>query len=124
MRKKESFSPRERKIFFTFCTTLFVLSLTYWGYWIYRAVIGYQNGVSTDWFISSLSSHDMLYGIEAIKEVGDMCILSTILIFWWIPIYELIYIVIVCIKKANKDMERIKKGRTSNVQGQMFSKQG
>lgn len=80
-------------------TGLFLLSQGYWLYWLWRGVYYFRNGLESGWFISSLSNHQMLYGVDTISETIQMMILYTILTpCILIPIYQVLYVLVIAIR--------------------------
>ena len=69
-------------------------------YWIFVAIRNYFNGMEVGWLIPSLSSHEMVYGIEAIEETMAMAGIVTIFTpFALVLIYQVVFVLFVTISK-------------------------
>lgn len=85
---------------------IFLISLIYYVIWIIYFIYLYFHGVNPDWFISSLSDHEMIYGWKAVDNGFDKFLTYTFLIFWIVPLYQLIYLISTGIRKVlNKNKE-------------------
>lgn len=80
---------------------IFYISLIYYVGWIYYAIWCFFFGSSWE-FISSLGNHEVKYGLDAIENVYAEFIVTTVIMFPFIPIYQLIYIIYRIIYKVRK----------------------
>ena len=80
---------------------IFYISLIYYIGWICYAIWCFFFGSSWE-FISSLGSHKVKYGLDAIENVFSEFILTTVIMFPFIPIYQLVYIIYRTIYKIRK----------------------
>lgn len=80
---------------------IFYISLIYYVGWICYAIWCFFFGSSWE-FISSLGNHEVKYGLDAIENVYAEFIVTTVIMFPFIPIYQLIYIIYRIIYKVRK----------------------
>lgn len=79
---------------------IFITSFLYYVIWIGFAAHCAFAGVDSGWAMSAMSRHEMIYGKEAFINgitIGLMYTISTI--FWIIPLYQILYIMIMVIRK-------------------------
>ena len=104
------------KLFFQrFFKFIFRLSLMYYILWICISIKYSILGISSEYVgihIESLCNHihTTYYGLEGFMAGRENCIIFTLFIFWFIPLYQVMYVVINIIssiikkiKKSNKD---------------------
>ena len=82
---------------------LFILSLGYYIIWLVYAISCYFTGIDSGWLIPSLSNHEMLYGFEAFVEGLKVGYIFILLGFWFVPLYQLVYLGSVIISKIMKE---------------------
>ena len=103
-----------KKTLKTVARVIFILSLAYYIFWILYAIFCSFTGIASNWLMP-VGSGTLLYGIDGFVEGLGVGIVYTELIFWFIPVYQLIYIItIIIIKIVNK----IKARKNKNVSGQ------
>ena len=85
-----------------FAKVIFILSFVYYIYWLIYSIYIYFAGIETGWFISSLSSGKVVYGLEALEEGLEKFLIVTALFFFWIPLYQLIYLICCAVSKRKK----------------------
>ena len=85
---------------------LFIISLLYYAIWLVICVGFAFTGIDSGWLIPSLSSGKKEYGLEAFSDGIGMCIICTLYFFWFIPLYQVIYIIVSVIRKI---IRRLKK---------------
>ena len=86
-----------RKKISSFFKILFILSLLYYVYWIFASIFYSIVGISEEYVgihIESLCNHihEMYYGMDAFLAGLENCLIYTIFMFWFIPLYQIIYI--------------------------------
>ena len=96
-----------KNIIHKICKYLFILSLFYYVYWLINAIIYSIVGISSEYVgihIESLCNHihTMYYGFDGFKAGIENFIIYTIVLYWYIPLYQVVYIVINFIKKRKR----------------------
>lgn len=102
--KKKKFTLR------TFFKILFIISLFYYVYWICVSIGYAYNGISEEKTALHMESfcdhdHEMIYGYDAFHEGLAIGFIYTLFCFWYIPLYQFIYILI-CIYKYNRKIKQ------------------
>lgn len=59
-------------------------------------------GSTSGWIAPALSNGEILYGNESFVNVRAMGIVATVAGFWFIPLYQIIYAIVVGIFKLTK----------------------
>ena len=90
------------QIIWKIASIIFVLSFLYEVWILYTIIHAYLHGMESNWFISSLGSNEMLYGKEALHEAREKVILFTALIFFPVPLYQIVYIIISLVSLVRK----------------------
>ena len=80
---------------------IFNISLVYYIYWICKAIWSFFFGSS--WDFISFGRHNPRYGLDALEDVNDEFLLTTIIMFPFVPIYQLIYIAYTKTKENKKE---------------------
>ncbi len=83
-------------------TIIFCISLCYYLAWIVYGIYLSVNGVDEGWLIPSLSSGEIVYGVKAFEEAIGMCIVYTVMRYWFIPLYQAIYLITFIVEKILK----------------------
>lgn len=92
---------------------IFIVSLFYYVYWIITLIIYSIRGISSEYVgihIESLCNHihTTYYGFEAFKAGIENFIIWTVIKYWYIPLYQFIYIIIslivITVKYIKKSM--------------------
>lgn len=78
---------------------IFMLSLLYYVFWLIVSIKYSITGISSEYVgihIESLCNHihTTYYGFKGFFAGVENCIIYTILKFWFIPLYQVVYIVI------------------------------
>lgn len=89
--KKNRSKGNKRNLFFK---KIFLVSLLYYIFWIILSIFLSFRGIGSGWDMFAMSSHDLIYGFDAFFSVIAIGLLYTIQIFWFIPLYQAIYIII------------------------------
>lgn len=94
---------------------VFIGSLLYYLFWLIECINYSINGISSEYVgihIESLCDHihTTYYGVEGFKAGIENFMIYTIFIYWFIPLYQIIY-AIVCIIKHIINKNKIKKDR-------------
>ena len=84
------------------CKILFILSFGYYLAWICFAILSTYFGSTSGWIAPALSNGEILYGNESFVNVLAMGIVATVVGFWFIPLYQIIYAIVVGISKLTK----------------------
>ena len=92
---------------------IFVLSLLYYIFWLIVSIKYSSTGISSEYVgihIESLCNHihTMYYGFEGFGAGIENCIIYTLFIFWFIPLYQAIYIIITIVNRFRKKVKSIK----------------
>ena len=72
---------------------IFLISLLYYAFWIILAIILSFTGIDFGWAMPAMSDGRLMYGIDAFKSGIIIAGLYTIEFFWFIPLYQIIYII-------------------------------
>ena len=86
---------RVRKITFW----IFLISLLYYVILLGYAVSLTFRGLDSGWAMPAMSSHEKVYGAEAFLGGIVIGILATAEIFWFIPLYQILYLTASGIRK-------------------------
>lgn len=95
----------------TFFKILFILSLLYYAIWIIISIKYGITGISSEYVgihIESLCNHDHItyYGLQGFLAGLQNCYVYTFFIFWFIPVYQVIYILINIINSIIKKVRK------------------
>ena len=71
---------------------IFLISLLYYLWWILLSIYYYFNGIDSGWAMPAMSNHKLMYGSEAFASGIVIGLLATIKVFWFIPLYQIIFI--------------------------------
>lgn len=90
---------------------IFVLSLLYYIFWLIVSIKYSITGISSEYVgihIESLCNHihTKYYGFKGFCAGIENCIIYTLFMFWFIPLYQALYIIINivhCIRKKLKN---------------------
>ena len=88
--KKVKDKNEKRKSFFKI---IFLISLLYYIFWIVLSVFYSFKGIDSGWAMPAMSNHELIYGFDAFSSGIVIGLLCTIQIFWFIPLYQAIYII-------------------------------
>ena len=77
----------------SFFKIIFLISLLYYIWWIGLSIFFSFKGIDSGWAMSAMSNHDLMYGFEAFSSGLVIGLLYTVQFFWFIPLYQIIYIV-------------------------------
>lgn len=80
---------------------LLYLSLMYYIFWVCYAIYCFFFGSSWE-FIPSLGNHEIKYGLYALDNVYTEFILTTLIKFPYIPIYQFVYILFAIVHSTQK----------------------
>ena len=78
---------------------LFWLSLFYYVFWLLYAVRLFFDGIDSGWAMPAMSNGEKVYGAEAFASGIAIGLLATAEYFWWIPLYQVIYLIAAVIRK-------------------------
>lgn len=92
---------------------IFILSLLYYVFWIIVSIKYSITGISSEYVgihIESLCNHihTTYYGFKGFLAGIENCIIYTLFIFWFIPLYQAIYIIITIVNRIRKKAKSIK----------------
>ncbi len=92
---------------------IFILSLLYYMFWLIVSIKYSITGISSEYVgihIESLCNHihTTYYGFEGLWAGIENCIIYTLFIFWFIPLYQAIYIIINIVNCIRKKVKSIK----------------
>ena len=88
-------------------TIIFCISLCYYLAWIVYGIYLSFHGIDSGWFIRSLSDGETVYGLKAFYEAFDMCLIYTAMRFWFIPLYQAVYLITFMVQKIlNKKKQK------------------
>lgn len=73
--------------------TIFSISLLYYLLWIVISIYWSFKGIDSGWAMPAMSNGDLMYGFDAFSSGIFIGILYTIQVFWFIPLYQIIYII-------------------------------
>lgn len=90
---------KRRKSLFTI---IFYISLIYYLIWPVISIIFAIKGIDSGWAMPAMSSGELVYGWEAFNSGIVIGILATGTFFWWIPLYQIIYLAVMLVKKIVK----------------------
>lgn len=87
---------------------IFILSLLYYMFWLIISIKYSITGISSEYVgihIESLCNHihTTYYGFEGFGAGIVNCITYTLFIFWFIPLYQAIYIIINIVNYIRKN---------------------
>lgn len=92
---------KESKII-TFFRIIFFISLLYYIWWIVLSIYYSFKGIDSGWAMLAMSNHELMYGYEAFYSGIIIGVLYTVQIFWFIPLYQVVYIIFRLIKYFRK----------------------
>ena len=72
---------------------IFLISLLYYICWIIWSIYLFFHGIDSGWAMPAFSNGDLMYGFEAFFSGIIIGILYTIELFWFIPLYQVIYLI-------------------------------
>ena len=86
---------------------IFILSFVYYIYWLIVSIKYSITGISSEYVglhIESLCDHihTTYYGWDGFCAGIENCIIYTLFIYWFIPLYQVLYIIINIVKKIVK----------------------
>lgn len=98
----------EKNKIYLFFKYIFILSLLYYFVWLIISIKYSITGISSEYVgihIESLCNHihTTYYGLDGFMAGIENCYIYTIFLFWFIPLYQVIYIIItffIWLKKA------------------------
>lgn len=77
---------------------IFLISLLYYVFWIILSIYFFFHGVDSGWAMPAMSNGNLMYGFEAFFSGIIIGVLYTIELFWFIPLYQVIYLIYSIIK--------------------------
>ena len=77
----------------------FLISLLYYVFWFIFAIYLSFKGIDSGWPMPAMSNGDLIYGLDAFSSGIVIGLLYTIESFWFIPLYQVFYIISSIIKK-------------------------
>ena len=80
---------------------LFWISQLYWIWGIGSCIASYWLGSGMEY--GSFFAGYMLYGIEGMRDAWSWFVMTTVLFFWWIPVYQVVYLLVILVKKMKKN---------------------
>lgn len=89
----------------SFLKIIFLISLLYYIFWIVLSVFLSFKGVDSGWAMPAMSNHDLMYGFDAFSSGIIIGLLFTIQFFWFIPLYQAIYIICSIINYFRKKLK-------------------
>lgn len=81
---------------------IFLLTLCYYLVWILFAMWRAFSEILSDWIISSYSSGEKKYGLDGFLSGIDMGLFFTVVHAWFVPLYQVIYLITCGIIKLKK----------------------
>lgn len=82
---------------------IFLVSLVYYLFWLVLAIYFSFKGVNYNFGLSlPASSTKIEYGLSAFKDTIVIGALYTIFYFWFIPLFQILYIIYACVKKKKQ----------------------
>ena len=72
---------------------IFIISLLYYICWIIWSIYLFFHDIDSGWAIPAMSNGDLMYGFEAFFSGIIIGVLYTIELFWFIPLYQVIYLI-------------------------------
>ncbi len=117
----EKFKINKSKIH-TFFNVIFKLSFIYYLIWLIISIKYSIVGISSEYVgvhIESLCNHEheMYYGSDGFFAGIQNFILFTIFFYWYVPLYQIIYLLVSFINKFIKKIKN-KKEKNQNQQGE------
>ena len=107
MKKKDRGTAKNDKSKISVFTILFYFSLLHYVIWLFISVILAINGVDSGWAMPAMSKGKLMYGWSAFWSGIVIGFLTTAKYFWWIPIYQIIFIIVMLVKKiTNKSKQK------------------
>lgn len=87
---------------------LFWISLLYYVLCLLYAVRLAFTGVDSGWAMPAMSNGEKEYGAEAFASGIAIAIIATAEFFWWIPLYQAVYLIVCIIRKliSRKNRQR------------------
>lgn len=93
-----------KKIINRITYAIFILSQTYWLYWICISIDNFVHGINLGWMFPALANpNHIVYGFDTIEESIGMAIIVTFfspLIL--IPIYQIAFLIVTLIRIIKK----------------------
>ena len=81
---------------------IFIISLLYYICWIIWSIYLFFHGIDSGLAMPAMSNGNLIYGFEAFFSGIMIGLLYTIELFWFIPLYQVIYLIYdIIIKKIN-----------------------
>ena len=77
----------------SFFKVLFLLTLLYYAAWIVFALVSMITGIDSGWAMPAMSSGEKDYGPEAFSAALGLGIFVTAMRFWFIPLYDAVYLI-------------------------------
>lgn len=78
---------------------IFLISLLYYVFWFIFSIYLSFKGIDHGWAMPAMSNGDLMYGFDAFSSGIVIGLLYTIQLFWFIPLYQVLYIIGCIIKK-------------------------
>ena len=105
MEKKRNDESNDKHI--DIATILFFISLLYYGLWLIYALGCAIFGIDSGWAMPAMSDGSKDYGLEGFCSGIAIGILYTVEKFWFIPLYQILYLISAGILKIVKKAKRI-----------------
>lgn len=90
----------------SFFKIIFLISLLYYIGWIVLSFYFCFKGIDSGWAMPAMSNHELMYGAEAFFSGIIIGLGYTIQVCWFIPLYQVIYIVCSIINIFRKKLDR------------------
>ena len=108
--EKQKVRKNKIHLFFKF---IFILSFIYYIFWLIVSIKYSITGISSEYVglhIESLCNHihTTYYGFEGFCAGIGNCIIYTLFMFWFIPLYQAIYIIINIVNVFRKKVKNVK----------------
>ena len=99
MKKKDCGTAETNKSKISVFTILFYFSLLHYVIWLFISIILAINGVDSGWAMPAMSDGELMYGWSAFWSGIVIGFLVTVEYFWWIPLYQIIFMIVMLVKK-------------------------
>lgn len=114
MKKRVCATGETKKCRKSLFTIIFCISLIYYMILLVFSISCAIKGIDPGWCMPAWSNGEsFVYGWDAFTHGIAISILATGTFFWWIPLYQIIYLFVMLVKKVTEKC-RQKKSRTKN----------
>ena len=77
----------------SFFKAIFLLTLLYYAAWIVFALVSMITGIDSGWAMPAMSNGEKDYGVDAFFSAFGLGVFVTVMRFWFIPLYDVIYLI-------------------------------